>query len=217
VRSVNPQKVEIRKREIVEAAKICFEQRGFHSTTMAEICAKAAISPGALYRYFDSKESIIAAMAEDDQFRAMQSFRTALSKIENGESFFEVMDKLLDEVVTNYCTKEQGAMAAELISEAMRNPIFAESCSRSYMDLHSHFCAILGSGQNSGQIDAKLNVAEAATMIMASVDGIVLRMAFCGDVNKIEASRWLKNLCLRYLAPTQIIPTPIKNKLERIQ
>ncbi|KAF0117146.1 MAG: TetR family transcriptional regulator [Hyphomonadaceae bacterium] len=212
MRTVNPQKVEIRKREIVEAAKICFEQRGFHSTTMAEICAKASISPGALYRYFDSKESIIAAMAEDDQFRAMQSFKSALSEIQNGADFFQTMDKLLDDVVTNYCTKEQGAMAAELISEAMRNPIFAESCSRAYMDLHSHFCAILECGQKLRHIDESLNIAEAATMIMASVDGMVLRMAFCGDVSNIEASRWLKNFCQRYLSPKSQTQSQIKNR-----
>ena len=78
MRTVNPQKVENRKNQILDAAKHCFEQKGFHATTMAEICARAQISPGALYRYFSSKEEIIDAMCDEQQFRSLALLSSCL-------------------------------------------------------------------------------------------------------------------------------------------
>lgn len=52
-----------RREEILAAAKRCFSRSGFHGTSMQEICAEARMSPGSLYRYFPSKEAIIAGIA----------------------------------------------------------------------------------------------------------------------------------------------------------
>ena len=66
-RTVDPQLNERRRRQILEAATRCVIRRGFHQTSMQEICAEAEMSSGGLYRYFDSKEAIIAAIAEDER------------------------------------------------------------------------------------------------------------------------------------------------------
>ena len=58
---VPAQYLEARKNEIVDAAMACFLRRGFHQTTMKDICREAQLSPGAVYRYFRSKEDIINA------------------------------------------------------------------------------------------------------------------------------------------------------------
>ena len=49
-----------RRNEILEAAQRCFVRSGFHHASMQDICAEAGMSPGKLYRYFPSKEAIIA-------------------------------------------------------------------------------------------------------------------------------------------------------------
>ena len=41
------------------AAIACFTRKGFHQTTMDDICEGAGLSPGAVYRYFASKDEII--------------------------------------------------------------------------------------------------------------------------------------------------------------
>src|ERR1044072_6668446 len=56
-----------RRFEILEAAQTCFARSGFHQTSMQEICTEAGMSPGNLYRYFRSKEEIIAGIAERDR------------------------------------------------------------------------------------------------------------------------------------------------------
>ena len=201
LRTVNPQKAEIRRKEILCAARDCFEQRGFHSTTMAEICSRANISAGALYRYFDSKESIIEAIAEDEHYSATDSILRAIDLIKNGTEVTVAIDILLDDVVNNYCNKEQGRMAAELIAEAMRNPKFAEGAFRAYQELNKNMIIIFKLAQDKGHIDKSLDLSEAASMIMAAIDGLVLRTAFCGDIDTKTSAAWLKNLVRRYLNP----------------
>ncbi|EDM80240.1 transcriptional regulatory protein [Plesiocystis pacifica SIR-1] len=54
--------LEARRRQILEAALACFAERGFHATSMRDICREAKLSAGAVYRYFASKEALIAGM-----------------------------------------------------------------------------------------------------------------------------------------------------------
>ena len=54
---------------ILDAAKACFLRSGFQGASMQQICAEAGMSPGALYRYFPSKEAIIEAICEADRAR----------------------------------------------------------------------------------------------------------------------------------------------------
>src|SRR5947199_437080 len=53
-----------RRTQILDAALVCFAKRGFHQASMHDISAEAGISVGLIYRYFQNKEAVIAAMAE---------------------------------------------------------------------------------------------------------------------------------------------------------
>jgi AcrR family transcriptional regulator len=56
---------ERRRRQILDAAGACFDRRGLHATTTDDIVAEAGLSAGAIYRYFDSKDAIIEAIAAE--------------------------------------------------------------------------------------------------------------------------------------------------------
>src|SRR5215217_3588599 len=77
---VLPEYLEQRKQQIVDAAAACFTRAGFHQTTMADICAEADMSPGALYRYFRSKEEIIQAMCVRGHEQDAETMREAMER-----------------------------------------------------------------------------------------------------------------------------------------
>ena len=52
-----------RRAQILQAAKECFAAQGFHRTSMADVLAASELSAGAVYRYFRSKDELIAAIA----------------------------------------------------------------------------------------------------------------------------------------------------------
>ena len=63
MRRANVQAQSDRRAEILAAAQRCFVRSGFHGASMQDICAEAGMSPGNLYRYFPSKEALIAGIA----------------------------------------------------------------------------------------------------------------------------------------------------------
>ena len=67
MRRANAQLQSDRRAEILAAAQRCFVRSGFHGASMQDICAEAGMSPGNLYRYFPSKEALIAGIAERDR------------------------------------------------------------------------------------------------------------------------------------------------------
>ncbi len=49
-----------RRREILQAARLEFFERGFHDPTVDDVAARAQVSKGTIYLYFVSKEEILA-------------------------------------------------------------------------------------------------------------------------------------------------------------
>lgn len=55
----NPDLVEQRRNQIMEAAVELFRTQGYHATTMRNICQKAKVNRGSFYDYFGSKSDIL--------------------------------------------------------------------------------------------------------------------------------------------------------------
>ncbi|MEV0686678.1 TetR/AcrR family transcriptional regulator [Nocardia sp. NPDC050378] len=59
---VSEEHLERRRQQILDAAQLCFARKGFHETSMQDVFTEAGLSAGAVYRYFGSKNEIIAAL-----------------------------------------------------------------------------------------------------------------------------------------------------------
>jgi AcrR family transcriptional regulator len=55
----NPDRVQLRRQQIIEGAIKVFTEKGFHNSTTKEIAKTAGITEGTLYNYVRSKEDII--------------------------------------------------------------------------------------------------------------------------------------------------------------
>jgi AcrR family transcriptional regulator len=76
---VSPEHLAARRQQILDAALVCFDRSGFHRTSMQDIFDQAGLSTGAVYRYFDSKEAIIEAIAEQRHTREAELIAEAMS------------------------------------------------------------------------------------------------------------------------------------------
>ena len=87
-----------RREEIIDAALLILGEHGVDGMTMARIAEAVGITPGALYRHFDSRNAILAAAVEVAIERAMSWVDTAgvdgfnLSRTVVPECFDEVCD-----------------------------------------------------------------------------------------------------------------------------
>jgi hypothetical protein len=64
---------------ILDAARLCFVDRGYDQTTMKDIAATADMTAGALYHHFASKQELFAAVFRRHQAEAFSAFEVALA------------------------------------------------------------------------------------------------------------------------------------------
>src|SRR3982751_3597717 len=111
-----------RKTQILDAAILCFARRGFHLPSMHDISAEAGISVGLIYRYFENKEAVIAAMA-DHHKREIQEL---LERARHAPTLLESLEILFTAHCCENSPKVMSAFVVDLYAEASRNPYVAD-------------------------------------------------------------------------------------------
>lgn len=169
---LKPDTQRARREHILDAAMRCFARGGFHATTMQDICREAAVSPGALYVYFNSKESLIEGLCERDRSEFAERFAdlatapdflAALSAI--GEHYF-IED-----------SPDKPRFVMEMGLEATRNPRIADI----FMSVDRHclqsFETLFERLKSEGRIAPNLPVPVLARVFSLLGDGMFFRRA----------------------------------------
>ena len=66
-RAVSEADKDLRRDEILNAAKRVFAEHGFHQTAIADVAKAAKLSYGTVYWYFDSKDALFQALTEREE------------------------------------------------------------------------------------------------------------------------------------------------------
>lgn len=115
----NEQKIS-RRKQIMQAALTCAARKGFHQTSMRDICKEAKMSIGAVYNYYKSKEEILAAIAKEGR----QTKRVILERLKecrNARESFQGLFKYFFLLYKNGSFRTYGSIDLETYCEAMRN------------------------------------------------------------------------------------------------
>jgi len=195
-RLADPELADRRRRQIMDAAIACFRRRGFHQATMAEICAEAGVSAGALYRYFSSKADVIGAIAEDKRGESDQAFLRAAEE----HGFVPALCLAAREFFQKFADGD-GALIADILGEAIRDDAVSASLRRSDCGSVKIFTQAIAAAQARGEIDPTLDPENATNTLFGALEGIGLRRAFCRDTDADEAIRQFRALAERYLEP----------------
>ena len=171
MRRANVQLAADRRSEILSAAQTCFARSGFHQTSMQEICAAAGMSPGNLYRYFRSKEDIIAGIAERDRALTAQNFAAV-----SAENFFDGLAALAKQHLVER-SLEEIALCAEIMAESRRNPAVARIYQDIEADVRARFIELLKSAAERGEVRRDIDLNGTVTVLFALADGLSWRRA----------------------------------------
>ena len=106
--------------EILAAARDASCAAGFHGASMQDICTEAGMSPGNLYRYFPSKEALVAGIAERDRAEVAKQFASA----DLSDGLFAVLEGMAQRHFAEN-DPEEVLLCTEVMAEARRNPEIA--------------------------------------------------------------------------------------------
>jgi AcrR family transcriptional regulator len=172
----NTQRQSDRRTEILDAAQRCFVRSGFHQASMQEICAEAGMSPGNLYRYFPSKEALIAGIAERDRAEVGQQFASA----DLSHGFFAILEGMAHHHFSMR-PDEQVLLCTEVMAEARRNPEIARIHTAFDADVKKWLVDMLRAAAERGDIPGDTDFDAVVTMLMIIADGVWWRRALDPD------------------------------------
>jgi AcrR family transcriptional regulator len=165
--------LEARRQQILEAAAECFARKGFHRTTMHDICQMAELSPGAVYRYFRSKDEIIEAMEEQGREHSAAVIEAVTSE---RKDTLDVLEGLTDVFFSKLEDSRDCAVHIEMWAEALSNPRIRDMVVRIDDSIRNAFVSkIVLEAQERGEINGRLDADAVARVMVAFWDGLVLQ------------------------------------------
>jgi len=185
----------LQKTRILDAARACFEERGFHAAGMAAIAETAGMSPGLIYRYFENKSAIILAIIEHQLTVARRRIQALPSSRDLGRRIVDYLD--------DKSPDEEHAMSLplylEISAQAARDPQIAAALRR----YDAAVCSELddwmqrepaegGCGLPAGEAPMR------AMLLLSLIEGLKLRMpretVFDRDLLKVTLDGILESL-----------------------
>ncbi len=141
---------------------------------MKDICRAANLSPGAVYRYFDSKEKIVEALAEMVGERINTFLEATASEEITAESLADKLEVL--------CTaldrpENQETMRLDVVlwGEALRLPGVRRIYLRAAAELQRSIAELVLAAQAQGDLDPGLDPRAVSRAFMALFEGLALQ------------------------------------------
>ena len=184
---------EARRQQILDAACDCVRHAGFHGASMAEIAKAAGLSVGQIYRYFENKEAIIAAIVAQDLAEMREKFAEMESR---PGDLVDVMTDHLPEAVDKCFDLRRAALTLEVLAEASRNPKVAAILQAADAQERVYAQAMLDRSRKPEWSDAEFQArCEAVGLLF---DGMIIRAVNHPDTDREPLTRVLRDT-LRHL------------------
>lgn len=166
--------LEARRRQILDAAIVCFARQGFHRTTMQDIVAQSRLSPGAIYNYFAGKDAIIQAIADARHARE----RALIGEAEKASTVSEALMRICDAFfgdLDDPQERRRRRVSIQLWAEAQRSPRILKLVRRGIDRPRRLLRALIVTGQRRGEIPRDLDPDATARFMIAVFHGFVLQ------------------------------------------
>lgn len=161
-------RAEARRAQILNAARACFREHGFHGASIARICQAAGMSPGHIYHYFRNKEDIIAAIVEQDVARILDFHE----RMRAATDLRATVRECVREGVASALDAGEAALKLEIVAEAARNPRIAELVRLADERLRTSFVQMM---HEVGLGAAPQDMQECVDTLCAMFDGLMMR------------------------------------------
>jgi AcrR family transcriptional regulator len=179
---VSPAYLETRRRQILAAAVRCFSRQGFHRTTMQDVVGEAALSPGAIYRYYASKEAIIAAVAAERHTAERDLLRAAARDADVGAGL-EGLARTFLGGLSSSDQKEWRRVTVQLWGEALRSKAVMAVVRGGLDEPLALLATLVRRGRRAGRLPPGLEPRATARVAAAVFQGLALQQAWEPDMN----------------------------------
>ncbi len=197
---------ESRRQQILQAALACFSEDGFHQTGMADIVRRSGMSHGAVFGYFQSKDEIIEALA-DDRHEGEAILNSAAKRIEDPIEGLRELVRAYANGLIDPAGSQRRRVAVHGWAEALRNPRVHARIVEGINIPRTLIVGLVEHAQRVGRLSDDLSAEAVARCFVALFQGFVLQVVWGEDVDVescvVALDRMLQGLARSNPQPTR--------------
>jgi len=191
--SSSPESQADRRKQILRAAMVCFAKSGFHQTSMLDISAEAGISVGLIYRYFQNKDAVISAMADEHK----REIQEVLERARQAPTLLEAFDIIFTWTCCENAPQVVTAFVVDLFAEAGRNPGVAALVRDVGRTAKDGVTDLIERSPEAAHLPHGLKPRDVTDMIFALNDGMLMRDVVMNPTSEERRERQMQ--CARNL------------------
>jgi AcrR family transcriptional regulator len=189
-----------RRQEILAAARRCFSREGFHGTTIADIVRQSGVSQGTFYLYFQTKDDVIAALA-DDRAQADALVSAIAAAEADPVAGLTVLFDLFGGTLDDAARADERRVTVQSWAEALRNEAIRERLTANADRVQAEIARLVERGQRSGQFRADAQPQGFARALTALFRGLTLLSALDGAFDTDLTAKSIEDMVRGALQP----------------
>ena len=160
---------ELQRKAIRDGARSAFARRGVEAAELVHVARAAGISRASIYHYYTDKAALVRDLVRDLLAEEENLFSEAVHH-EKGSPLAQIENLAcgLTDLYADWASLGKMLLDLWASSASMFKPFFRR--------IRSDLARLIAEEQRSGEIDRTLDSAEAATAVIALVDGVLLQM-----------------------------------------
>lgn len=175
---------ELRRAEVLDHAMATFAAHGFAGATFADVAARAGVSKGAVYHYFETKEALFEAVIQERLVPTMATDEALLAA--GGGAAARVVEQLLARLWDTVAQPEYATLAMIALLESARFPALGEIFYRDVIvRWRRTFDAALSQATAAGDFPAALPVESLARSVPPMIVGAVLLLQSIARIQQV--------------------------------
>lgn len=165
-----------RREKILEAAVMCFLEKGYHQTGVRDIAKRAGVSLGNLYNHFPGKHDVLAEIATLERAETEPLLRL----LAKPAPALETLEAFIEAYATYLAVPENIILTIEITSEAIRKPDIAAMFVGNREALVAALTDVIRRGLEDGDLRAIADPAQMAWLILELIEGSAYRSVLGG-------------------------------------
>jgi AcrR family transcriptional regulator len=190
---LTPRRWAARRQQILDGARGCFLRNGFHATSMKEVVEAARMSPGAVYNHFASKDELIAAICEQALAEVTETFDQLL-----GRHTLPPLEETLTAVFQHSSPldtqRDSARLLVQIWAESIRSQPLAARVEPIFRAVRRVLTSLVNGYQKQGTIPTTAPAEDIADILLATLQGTILRHAMLGDLDLDALRRGVRAL-----------------------
>ena len=171
-----------RRRQILNAARECFIEKGFHQATMQEILTKADLSAGAVYNHFAGKEAIIRAIIDQSIVDAEATYELNMA-VASTRPLRRIFEKYVIAALRDPTMLRECILNVDGVAEGARNPELRTLIQSDFDNGVQQLARTAEAAQESGEVSERLDPTQVAQLLAALSLGLLCMRSIDADLD----------------------------------